>query len=167
MPNDPNTIHQQKMVLPDGRLKGMKIVLEERGIWPANQKILTQWTIPGDAQGQRKPKSSCKYTTNADCWARALLCLQVDFQAQKGDLQKKLEAAGYLVILYPSFQCRLNFIEYFWGWAKVYAGANGEYTYLALVRIVPEAHAHISNKLIWKYNQHVFRMREAYRTSQV
>ena len=115
MCNDPNTIHQQKMVLPDGRLKGLKLVLEERGLWPANQKILTQCTIPGDAPGQRKPESSCKYATNADCCAWALLCLQADFQAQKGELQKTLEEAGYLVIFYRSFHCELFFIEYFWG----------------------------------------------------
>jgi len=41
MPHDPNTIHQEKMVICDGRLKGLKLVLEERGIWPANRKILT------------------------------------------------------------------------------------------------------------------------------
>jgi len=167
MPNDPNTIHQQKMVLPDGRLKGLKLVLEEQGIWPANRKILTQCTIPGDIPGQRKPKSSCKYATNADCCARALLFSQADFQAQKGELHETLEAAGHLVIFYPSFHCELNFIGYFWGRPKVYARANCEYTYPALVRIVPEALAHVSNKLIWKYHQCVFRMMEAYRNNLV
>jgi len=33
-PNNPLTILQQSMMLPDGRLKGFKIVLQERGLWP-------------------------------------------------------------------------------------------------------------------------------------
>jgi len=166
-PDNPATVVQQKMVLPNGQLKGLKLVLQERGLWPANRKLLTQCTIPGDTPGQRKPKPSCKYACNADCCARALLSSQPDFQAQKCELQEALEAAGHLVIFYPSFHCELNFIEYFWGNAKLYARANCEYTYPALVRIVPEALAQVSNKLIWKYYQRVFRMMEAYRNNLV
>lgn len=166
-PEDPNTIYQQKMALPDGRLKGLKLVLEERGLWPTNRRLLTQCTIPGDKPGQRKPNPACKYASNADCCARALLSSQPDFQAQKGELQETLEAAGHLVIFYPSFHCELNFIEYFWGRAKVYARANCEYTFPALVRIVPEALAQVSKILIWKYYQRVLRMMDAYRQNLV
>ena len=155
------------MTLPDGRLKGLKLVLEERGLWPSNRKLLTQCTIPGAKPGQWKPKPSCRYASNSDCCARALLSSQPDFQAQKGELQETLEAAGHLVVFYPSFHCELNFIEYFWGSAKVYAPANCEYSYPALVRIVPEALAQVSNKLIWKYYQRVFRMMDAYRNNLV
>ena len=49
----------------------------------------------------------------------------------------------------------------------MYARANCEYTYPALVRIVAEALAHVSNKLIGKYDQRVFRMMEAYRNRLV
>ncbi|RPA94413.1 hypothetical protein L873DRAFT_1701326, partial [Choiromyces venosus 120613-1] len=71
--------------------------------------------------------------------------------------------AGHMVIFYPSFHCELNFIEYFWGSAKVYAWANCEFTFSSLVRIVPEALAQVPNKLIWKYYQRILRMMEAYR----
>jgi len=144
--DDPTIIQQHKMTLPDGRLKGLKLVLEERGLWPSNRKLLTQCTIPGDKPGQWKPKPSCRYASNSDCCAGALLSSQPDFQAQKGELHETLEAAGHLVVFYPSFHCELNFIEYFWGSAKVYARANCEYSYPALVRIVPEALAQVSNK---------------------
>ncbi|RPA97965.1 hypothetical protein L873DRAFT_1836176 [Choiromyces venosus 120613-1] len=160
---NPVTMHTQCMMLPDGRVKGLKIVLEERGLWPTNRKLLTQCTIPGDTPGQRKPNPACKYGSNTDCCARALLSSQPDFQAQKGELQETLEAAGHMVIFYPSFHCELNFIEYFWGSAKVYARANCEYTFSSLVRIVPEALAQVPNKLIWKYYQRILRMMEAYR----
>ncbi|RPB02563.1 hypothetical protein L873DRAFT_1673161, partial [Choiromyces venosus 120613-1] len=49
-----------------------------------------------------------------------LLSSQLDFQAQKSQLQETLEVAGHLVISYPVYHCELNFIEYFWGSAKVY-----------------------------------------------
>ena len=142
-------------------------MLQERSLWPANRQLLTQCTISGDAPGQRKPIPLWKYTSNANCYARALLSSQPDFQAQKGELQETLEAAGHLVIFYPSFHCELNFIEHSWGSAKLYARANCEYTFPALVRIVPEALAQVSNKLIWKYYQRVFRMMEAYRNNLV
>ena len=78
-----------------------------------------------------------------------------------------MEAAGHMVIFYPSFHCELNFIEYYWGSAKLYVRANCEYTFPALVRIVPDALAHVSNTLIWKYYQRVLRMMEAYRQNLV
>ncbi|RPA89937.1 hypothetical protein L873DRAFT_1882374 [Choiromyces venosus 120613-1] len=100
---NPVTIHTQCMILHDGHVKGLKIVLEERGLWPTNRKLLTQCTIPGDTPGQRKPNPACKYGSNTDCCAHALLSSQLDFQAQKGELQETLEAAGHMVIFYPSF----------------------------------------------------------------
>ena len=65
-------------------------------------------------------------------------------------------------MFYPVYDCELNFIEYYWGRAKLYARANCEYTFRALVRIVPEALAQVSDNLIFKYYQRVLRMMEAY-----
>jgi len=90
------------------------------------------------------------------------LSSQPDFQEQNRELQATIEAAGHLVIFYPVYNCELNFIEYHWGRAKLYARANCEYTFLALVRIVPEAFAQVSDNLIFKYYQRVLRMMEAY-----
>ena len=74
-----------------------------------------------------------------------------------------MEAAGHLVIFYPVYHCELNFIEYFWGRAKLYARAHCEYTFQALVRIVSESLAQVSNTLIFKYYQRVLWMMNAYR----
>ncbi|RPA90501.1 hypothetical protein L873DRAFT_1717521, partial [Choiromyces venosus 120613-1] len=86
-----------------------------------------------------------KYATNTQCCAWALLSSQPDFQAQKCELQETLEAARQQVIFYPVFYCKLNFIEYFWGHAKVYTRAYCEYSYPSLVRTVPEVLAQIPN----------------------
>ena len=91
--------------MSDGRLKGLKLVLEERGLWPANRKLLTQYTIPGDKPSQRKPNPARKYASNADYCAHALLSSEPDFQAHPGEMQETLEAAGHLVIFYLSFHC--------------------------------------------------------------
>ena len=110
---------------------------------------------------------ACKYSSNTDCCARVLLSSFPDFQAPRGELQETREAAGHLVIFYPLFHYKFNFIEYFWGRAKVYARANCESPFPALVRIVSEALAQVSKILIWRYYQCVLRMMDAYRQNLV
>ena len=132
-------IQKQSMVLADRRSKGLRIVLQECGLWPQGPKLLTQCSIPGDSPGTTKLNPACKYASNASCCARALLSSQANFKQQKGELQETIEAAGYQVIFYPVYHCELNFIVYFWGRAKLYSRAHCEYSFPALVRIVPEA----------------------------
>ena len=166
-PNTPNITQVQSMMLPDGQVKGLKLILEERGLWPTGRKFLTQCTIAVEASGERKPNPACKYATNSNCCARALLSSQPDFRAQKCQLQEAIEMAGHQVIFYPVFHCELNFIEYFWGQAKVYTRAHCEYSFPSLVRTVPAALAQIPNVLIWKYYQRTLMMMDAYRNNIV
>ncbi|RPA97464.1 hypothetical protein L873DRAFT_1771265 [Choiromyces venosus 120613-1] len=163
----PHEIQRQSMMLPDGRLKGLRIVLQERGLWPIGRKFLAQCSIPGDSPRTMKLNPTCKYASNASCCAQAPLSSQPDFQAQKGELQETIEAAGHLVIFYPVYHCELNFIEYFWGRAKMYARVHCDYTFPGLVRVVPEALEHVSNKLIFKYYLQILRMMDAYRNNIV
>ncbi|RPA98606.1 hypothetical protein L873DRAFT_1632739, partial [Choiromyces venosus 120613-1] len=94
---------------------------------------------------------------------QVLLSSQPDFQAQKYQLQESIEGAAHQVIFYPVFHCELNFIEYFWGCAKVYTRAHCEYSYPSLVQTVPKVLAQIlSNQLIWKYYQQTLHMMDAY-----
>ena len=156
-------IQKQSMMLTDGRSKGLRIVLHERGLWPQGRKLLTQSSILGDSPGTTKLNPACKYASDASCCAHALLSSQPDFQQQKSELQETIEAAGHQVIFYPVYHCELNFIEYFWGRAKLYARAHCEYSFPALVCIVREALAQVSEQLIYKYYQRVLRIMEAYR----
>jgi len=166
-PDNPSIVQVQSMMLPNGQLKGLKIILQERGLWPNGQKFLTQCSIPGDLPGERKANPACRHAVNANCCARALLSSQPDFQSQKCQLQETIEAAGHQIIFYPSFHCELNFIEYFWGRAKVYTRAHCGYTFPSLVRTVPLALAQIPDVLVWKYYQRTLRMMDAYRNKMV
>ena len=75
-------IQKQSMMLADGRLKGLRIVLQECGLWSQGHKLLTQCSIPGDSPGTTKLNPACKYISNASCCARVLLSSQPDFQQQ-------------------------------------------------------------------------------------
>jgi len=141
------------MMLPDGWLKGLRIVLQERGHWPTGCGFLTQCSIPGDSPGTTKLNPTCKYASNASCYPRALLFLQLAFQAQNGELEETIEATGQLVIFYPVYQCELNVIEDFWGPAKIYARAHCDYIFPGLGKVVPEALEYVSKELIFKYHQ--------------
>ena len=144
-PDNSHTLRQQFMMLPDGPLQGLKIVLQEGGLWPAGQRFLTQCSIPDANPGERTPNPACRHATNANCCARALFSSQPDFQAQKCQLQETLEAGRPQVIFYPVFHCELNFIDYFWGQARLYTRGHCEYSFPSLVRTVPVALAQFSN----------------------
>jgi len=45
----PDEIEKQLIMLPDGRLKGLRIVLQERGLWPTGRRFLTQCSFRGDS----------------------------------------------------------------------------------------------------------------------
>ena len=69
----------QAMVLPDGRPKGLKIVLTERGLWPNNgQWFLAQCSVKTKSGKSMKPNSKC--LNRGACCARALLAAQPDFR---------------------------------------------------------------------------------------
>jgi hypothetical protein len=66
-------------------------------------------------------------------------------------------------LFYPKFHCEINFIEYYWEPAKLYARENYEYSLEGLRRIVPEALDSVSPQLIWKYHQKTLRIMQSYR----
>ena len=156
----------QAMVLPDGRPKGLKIVLTERGLWPNNrQRFLAQCSVKTKSGKSMKPNPQC--LNGGACCARALLAAQPDFRNQKSQIEQAILDAGHDVIFYPAFHCELNFIEYFWGAAKRYTRDNCEYDFESLKRLVPEALAGVPNELIWKYSARTERIMEAYRSGVI
>ena len=76
--------------------KGIRAVLQERGLWPA--------------AGIRLSCSKKMGRLDGGCCARHLLGSQPDFQ---GLFQEKIEERGHLVVYYPKYHPELNFIEYF------------------------------------------------------
>ena len=110
-----NTVYngiQQTMVLPDGRPKGLKIVLQERGI---------------DIRGMNADK------------LREELSKFDDFKNAKTLVEEKVESRGHLCMFFPKFHCELNAIERCWCHAKKYSRSYANGTITRLRTIVPQA----------------------------
>ena len=132
-----------------GNPKGMKIILQERGLWESglkgfcgNKNVLLE---------------------NPKCCARHILAAQEDFLNQKPILQEVIESLGHKVIFYPKFHCELNYIEMYWGAAKRYTRQYCNYTWKGLQEIVPKALDSVSLNHIRKYAQKSAKFMECYR----
>lgn len=80
-----------------GQPKGIKIVVQERGLW------------------QKGLSLSCRNKCGVEktfC-ARKIMARQQDFVSQRGMLEEVILAAGHVVIFYPKFGGELNYIEHF------------------------------------------------------
>ena len=127
----------QELVFPEdhaikklrGKAKGIKVVLEERGIWRAGLTLDCRVKCP---------------TTELDSCARKIMANQPDFLPQKCMLEEPLVGAGHMIIFYPRFYCELSFIENFWGSAKRYARKHCNYSWTGLKDVVPEALGSVS-----------------------
>lgn len=141
---------EQSMVLADGTPKGMRTVLMERGLWK---------------NGLRRKCKDCNNKTplTNDCCAFRILSLEPDFIAQKPLIPEIVERAGHLCLSYPKFHPELNFIESFWGAAKVYTRSHCDYTLRTLRQIVPESLNFPSLTTIRRYAQKSYRFMSAYK----
>ena len=89
-----------------GWFKGMEQIIRERGLWPEHG-------LPAECPGFR-----CE-GGHTDCCCRRLLFNQPDFVFQKSQLEELIERRGHLCDFYPKYHCELNFIEQYWGAAKL------------------------------------------------
>jgi len=117
---NPLTQLPQSMQHPSGIPKGMKQVLQERGLWRAG--LLAQCKIENSnkaAKSKRIDNPECLVPRDEgqelSCCVRAILSSQADFKATRSQIEKIIEEAGHLVIFYPKFHPELNWIEYYWG----------------------------------------------------
>ena len=126
----------QKMVLSDRRPKGMKIILEERGI---------------DTTGMRA----------ADM--RLVLGHHADFKFEKTALEHLMQEKGQRAVYLPKFHCELNPIERVWGEAKRYSRAYCDYSFAGLERTVVPALDSVRLDTIRKYFRKCREYMQAYR----
>ena len=89
-----------------GWFKGMEQIIKECGLWPEDGLL-------AECSG-----SKCPADKDA-CCCRKLLFNQLDFVSQKSELQEAVESHGHLCDFYPKYHCKLNFIEQYWGAAKL------------------------------------------------
>ena len=125
----------QKMVLDDGTPKGMKRVLEERG-------INTSRMLADDM--------------------RIVLSFHEDFRKEKTIVEHYLNGRGHKVMFIPKFHCELNPIERVWGQAKVYSRMYTNFTLPRLRQIIDPALDSVSTDLIRKYFRKVREYHKAY-----
>lgn len=136
-----------------GKPKGIKQILKERGLWPAEGLRLD--CRPSDGQS-----TSCR--PEGGCCARNVLAAQRDFCEQKGQLREELEARGQVVLFLPKFHCELNPIEAYWCQAKWYCRENCDYSFSGLRVLVPESLASVSNSSILGFWKRVYRIIDTY-----
>ena len=89
-----------------GWFKGMETIIRERGLWP--EKGLNAQCEGFKCVVGRK-----------DCCCRRVLFTQPDFVNQKSHLQELITSRGHICDFYPKYHCELNFIEQYWGAAKL------------------------------------------------
>ncbi len=86
----------QKMTTTEGKAKGLKQTLEERGF---------------DVQGMRAKCSPVCRIENTNCCMARLLSKQDDFRLQESLLEQKIKARDHVCVFLPKFHCELNPIE--------------------------------------------------------
>jgi hypothetical protein len=103
----------QDLYFPDdhpehaGKFKGMKEILEERGMHEYAD-LRTEC-----------PKFKCEdQSDTSKCCCRRVLFNQPDFAAAKSILEEECDREGVEVLFLPKFHCELNPIEMVWGYAK-------------------------------------------------
>lgn len=118
----------QCMVTATGNSKGIKRILNERGLWRIGMTLecpACKDEIPltdrrafyvDEFGGPIFQDDHSRFTDQ--CCARGCLRRQPDFAAQKEWLREVIEEAGCMMIFYPKFHCEFNFIELTWGYMK-------------------------------------------------
>ncbi|KIJ31065.1 hypothetical protein M422DRAFT_186398 [Sphaerobolus stellatus SS14] len=84
----------------------MEWIIRERDLWPENG-------LKAQCEGFK-----CE-PGRTDCCCRKLLFTQPDFVNQKSHLEELITSRNHICDFYPKFHCELNFIEQYWGAAKL------------------------------------------------
>ena len=102
-----------------GRVKGMKQILWERGLFKPG--------MTKDGGKVKDPTLSMEY----------VLGNQPDFKAVPSSLQVLVERLGGRSLMLPKYHCELNPIELMWGMSKFLVRRVCDYTYEGLKRNIP------------------------------
>jgi hypothetical protein len=181
--DDSGVQHEQTFLYTDGTMdrknptrpahKGIKTILEERGLWRDQTiagKFITLPETPPLAEGEFGPSRPAgtrlwqpgnKMLLNE---ALDLLQHQPDFVAQskKNWITEIIEKHGHIAVFGAKFHPELAPIEYFWGQMKKYTRSHCDYDIATLRRTLPEAIASVSVTVIRRHYAHVRRYMRAY-----
>lgn len=126
----------QTMVKEDGTPKGMKAVLQERGV---------------DVKGMKAQDMRAKLKTYPD------------FANPKTLLEDLVESRGHICEFYPKYHCELSPIELVWCQAKKYTRAYANGSIVRLRTLVPEGLDSVQTELIKKFFRKCRDYEKAYR----
>lgn len=112
------------MYTDSGLQKGLRSILEERGI---------------ETAGMRKADIA------------SLLKTHDDFKNQRPWLEEICSSAGHLILFFPKFHPELNWIERYWSDAKRYCRKNCDYTFETLRTVVPQGLEQVDLSSMRKY----------------
>ena len=126
----------QKLVTADGKQKGMKRILEERGI---------------NVKGLLKDDMI------------KLLAEMRDFKFQKTKVEEMILNKGHRVMFIPKFHCEINPIERVWCHAKKYTRSNCDYTFVGLENTIVAGLNSVNIDLIRKFFRKTREYHRAYR----
>lgn len=126
----------QTMQTADGTQKGLKRILDERGIDTRN-------------------------LSKADMVA--ILNRHDDFANQKPWLEEICNASSHLIAYFPKFHPELNWIERYWSNAKAFARSQCDYTFERLKVVVPQALDQVNVVTMRRFARKCFRYMDAYR----
>jgi transposase len=138
-----------------GQPKGLKRVLQERGLWIDGLKkqcgtTKTKEDIETESQSAAYTElDRCK--RGKHCCALRIMENQPDFLAEKSLLEIEITNRGHECIFYPKFHCELNYIEYFWGAVKRYTRENCNYSFAELETTVLAALDSVSLRTIQRF----------------
>ncbi|KAJ2922656.1 hypothetical protein H1R20_g14444, partial [Candolleomyces eurysporus] len=190
---------KRSMVLPNdyedpalrGKPKGMRIILQERGLWEelirrnggkaplgdcANCK-LSQKAREKRAQEEAEAMAGIDEPSDmaeddellfmeqdAEKWCcmRKVISWQSDFVNEKPLLQIIIEERGHKCYFLPKFHCELNPIEMYWGWVKIRYRTLADGTWKRAKDLVPELLNSCETKTIRAFFRKSFRYMDAY-----
>jgi hypothetical protein len=135
----------QRMVTDDGIQKGLRTVLEERGI---NTKGMNAEKLK-EVLGEFEVKCST-IVTHTHTETMMLTHMQ-DFKDKTTLLQQLIEGRGHICLYLPKFHCELNPIEQCWCHAKKHTRANCNGSIVRLRKIIPESLDGIGNDVIARF----------------
>ena len=166
---------EQTMMTAQGKQKGIKTILSERGLWDNRMRLECHACMNKIPLNKRRdyyvddfgePLYDDDHMMFTDsCCARGCLRRQPDFAAQKEWLREVLEKAGLLVIYYPKYHCEFNFIELTWGYIKSWLCRNCTFNYADLKEKVTRLlePGGIETERVQNFARFCFRFMDGYR----
>ncbi|KAI5811939.1 hypothetical protein BZA77DRAFT_360145 [Pyronema omphalodes] len=134
-PGDDVPVHQV------GKAKGIKQVLQERGLWDEGLRsrcpsLAKKQPAETDEQHAARALAFQRCIKGHFCCAFRIMESQPDFVQEKSLIEIQIVKRGHECLFYPKFHCELNDIEFHWGAVKRYTRENCDYTFTGLKRTV-------------------------------